>query len=336
VRNVMLDHLSIAWGVWDNLSLWTNDGAFRNVTIAWSIVAEPLSTVNSAVNANISAANPELADASTDVDFHHNLFTGASHRNPLHGIRSGRIVNNAVYNWSHYATRVKGYKDVVGNYYRPGPYTRGSAPTRPIHAWTTQDGNCTTDDPSLFVAGNVSEVNAGPGAVDEWADLTALVANQSTNEDGAVRPIPERYRRATPLCSSGGTASCTPVGTPGAPITVDPAQSLVDPGGEFLRTVGASRRLDCEGRWVAARDAVDSRLVDEFVGRGGPARPPRDEADAGGFPALSAGEPCADRDGDGMPDAFEDASGLDPADPRDASATAPDGYTWLEHYLDGA
>jgi pectate lyase len=50
---------------------------------------------------------------------------------------------------------------------------------------------------------------------------------------------------------------------------------------------------------------------------------------------MEGGEAPADVDGDGMPDAWELAHGLDPADPRDgASVYGEAGYTALETYLD--
>jgi hypothetical protein len=49
----------------------------------------------------------------------------------------------------------------------------------------------------------------------------------------------------------------------------------------------------------------------------------------GGWPELKS----ADSDGDGMPDAWETAHGLDPQNPADRNGVGPDGYTNLERYL---
>ena len=121
----------------------------------------------------------------------------------------------------------------------------------------------------------------------------------------------------------------------GTPIAVTP---LVGDGSNLWRlirpTVGASRRLDCLGRWVPNRDAADARVV-SYYDRGGPRSQPSSEDDVGGFPTLAPGTPCADSDHDGLPDAYEDARGLDKNDPRDASAPTPSGFTNLDLYLDG-
>lgn len=52
-----------------------------------------------------------------------------------------------------------------------------------------------------------------------------------------------------------------------------------------------------------------------------------------GFPALNSLEAPADTDGDGMPDEWEMANGLDRNDPADGKAIAANGYTNLECYL---
>ncbi len=51
---------------------------------------------------------------------------------------------------------------------------------------------------------------------------------------------------------------------------------------------------------------------------------------------LSKGEPYVDSDGDGMPDAWELANGLNPNDPSDAVKDCNgDGYTNIEKYING-
>ncbi len=52
-----------------------------------------------------------------------------------------------------------------------------------------------------------------------------------------------------------------------------------------------------------------------------------------GFPTLNSLEAPADTDGDGMPDEWEKANGLNPNDAEDGPATAENGYTNLENYL---
>ena len=106
----------------------------------------------------------------------------------------------------------------------------------------------------------------------------------------------------------------------------------------MLSRVGASARLDENGRFIPNRDDVDARLVDEYRSRKGPTRPtqPDSQDDVGGYPQLAAGTPYLDSDGDGMPDAWEIKHGFDPFDPADGSMDANgNGYTNVEEFLNG-
>ena len=56
--------------------------------------------------------------------------------------------------------------------------------------------------------------------------------------------------------------------------------------------------------------------------------------EVGGWPKLAAGKPLADRDNDGIPDAWEKEQGLNPDDAEDCNGTRkPGGYTHLEECL---
>lgn len=57
------------------------------------------------------------------------------------------------------------------------------------------------------------------------------------------------------------------------------------------------------------------------------------QAECGGWPELTDTGAEADTDGDGMPDSWETANGLDPDDPNDGKTVCEDGCTNLEHYL---
>jgi hypothetical protein len=337
-NNVVLDHLSLSWGEWDNLSIYqTTSTDIRNATLQWSLLAEPVTVVNGGVNIAVSGATPALADKITDLDYHHNLLSSTSHRNPLDAGKSGRIVNNIVYNWTYYATRVKGYKDIIGNYFKAGSYTGGKAPSQEIQAWNNNNGNDTTFLPSLFVVGNAGPHNGFNPNVDNWSTLTALSVDESRGQASA--PLSSSYRRSSRMCSLGESSGCVKIGSPGLPITIHSAADLAAPNGVLLPPitssgkpgVGASAYLDCTGRWVSNRDSLDERYVREFVnGTGGsaPVRLP------GVPPALPARAACADSNSNGIPDAYEIAK-CGTASCVKATSIQADGYTALEHYLNG-
>jgi hypothetical protein len=104
--------------------------------------------------------------------------------------------------------------------------------------------------------------------------------------------------------------------------------------------VGASRRLNCDGSWAPNADAVDQRLSDEFNGlrqavNWPNTNSPSNENQVGGYPNLDPGTPCQESLHDGIPDQWKIARGLSPSDNALANNVAPNGYTYLENYLNG-
>jgi pectate lyase len=90
--------------------------------------------------------------------------------------------------------------------------------------------------------------------------------------------------------------------------------------------------LDWAGAALPIRDAVDARIVSEA--RKGSGSIIDSTRQVGGWPVYRSGRPPRDQDGDGIPDAWEKAHGLNPRDASDASADRDgDGYSNLEEYL---
>ena len=113
--HVMLDHLSIEWGRWDNIQ--TNGNNYS--TIQNSIIGEGI--------------NPQKFGCLCESDYltlSHNLWINNKSRNPK-GKGHIQYVNNVVYNWGvtgyvggHSAT--DHYADLVGNYFIKGPDSSAS------------------------------------------------------------------------------------------------------------------------------------------------------------------------------------------------------------------
>ncbi len=100
------------------------------------------------------------------------------------------------------------------------------------------------------------------------------------------------------------------------------SETAAEAGAQVLAHVGAGR----------VRDAVDARIVEAVRARTG--RIIDSQSQVGGWPELEPGSPGIDSDGDGMPDDWEAAHGLDPADPADGPADHDgDGFTNLEDWL---
>jgi pectate lyase len=106
----------------------------------------------------------------------------------------------------------------------------------------------------------------------------------------------------------------------------------------FVHTTTAKEAYDAVlanvGATLPARDPVDGRIIEQVKNRTG--RHIDSQSQVGGWPELKSAPAPADTDGDGMPDAWETAHGLNPADPKDGNLDADnDGYTNVEEYLNG-
>lgn len=323
VSNVIYDHCSMSWTQDENGEVWGDslvNEQPKNVTYSWSIFAEPL--IQHSKNF-ITGANSNKSDTMVNIDIHHSLFANSSERSPLIKNKTFRFVNNIVYNWSRFATQLGGgvSADVIGNLYKAGPlngtYSATIAPKSSVYeiqVFTTPNDSTPLGQPSLYIVGNMGPYNPNP-TNDNWA----MVREISSENGSELRPLSAQYRRSVPL----------PALT--VPIMTHPVNQLES---VILPTVGASQRLDCLANWVSVRDAVDGRIIQEYHTNRGII--PTTENDVGGFPAITSGTPCADTDHDGMPDAWEDANGLNKNNPADGPLAGPDGYTNIERYLNGS
>jgi hypothetical protein len=51
------------------------------------------------------------------------------------------------------------------------------------------------------------------------------------------------------------------------------------------------------------------------------------------MPVLNSETPLADMDRDGLPDEWEDANGLDKTNWEDSKSISPNGYAYIEEYM---
>jgi len=311
VYNVILDHVSISWSDNKPITIWSNDGpGVHNLTVQWSMTNEGI--LKHSVGPTNGNSNGTTA-AFTDIDFHHNFFSDHSHRLPETTQKSMRWVNNISYNWSYFASATLGAQDsdFIGNLYKAGPLYQ-QAQKYELHFSEVANG-WDNGPPSIYLLGNKGPNQPDPSG-DQWA-----MANRITHENGnEIGPVPANWRRFSPLP------------TQPFPIVADNVNDLE---AALFATVGDSQRLDCNGNWVFIRDSVDTRLVEEY--KAGVGIIPASERLVGGFPNIDPGTPCLDSDHDGIPDAWETAHGLNPKKPSDANKLNPDGYTNLEHFLNG-
>lgn len=312
--DVMFDHNSVQWNEDEGVAA---AGASRNVTFSYNLVAEGFKS-------HSTGWGTGAVTNQTDVDFHHNLTMNNSHRNPILGGVSTRLVNNITYNTRLRLIQSDPNKgpgpqrvDIIGNFFKKGPLnTTGGF--NPYEITGVNRGG--TQVPSLYLSLNEGYTQPNPTGA-QW-----IMVREDAGQNGPdAGPAPISWKRTTPLANTT------------FPILAEPVANIKGATGSIIPIVGASRRLDCDGNWVANRDSVDLRLINQYNTNTGITSLFTDESAVGGFPVIASGTPCPDADHDGMPDQWETSKGLNPNDPADRNTVAPanSGYTNLEVYLAG-
>jgi hypothetical protein len=257
------------------------------------------------------------------------MFVNVDHRIPENSNGSTRWINNIVYNWSFYANEWLGAEiiDDINNKFVKGNLN-GSAQAHPIH-FTTNSPEM-SGAPSVYVAGNIfGAAGANTVASDQYGTLVSQITGENGNETG---PIPSSWARTGAMPASNAF-----------PIVPDPTQNL---DGLMLGTIGNSQHVDCNGNWVSHRDASDQRIVSQYQ-----------NGSTGGFwpngvtytglstiPTPTSAwqdnpmtnfSACQESLHDGISDSWKTAKGLSTTDPNLHKTVAPNGYTYLENYLNG-
>ena len=354
VGNIMIDHCSCEWGLDENISFYRHmfdlhDGKPKrkvptvNVTIQNTISAKALDTWNHAFGSTIGGENSS---------FMRNLWADNTGRNPSIGWGGVfNFVNNIIYNWVHRTADGGEYSTMsnfINNYYKPGPLT----PEGPISYRIVKSesrSNKLFDYPQygrIYAAGNIVEGNERV-TKDNW--------------DGGIQIADKDLPNGIPDDVKALMHSDEPFTMPH--MTIIPSDQTFD---KVLSNVGAT---------MPCRDIVDQRIVEEvrtgqaYYVKKLPKKNPygdmwglsdksknkegffkyrRLDNDSykhgiitnieqmGGFPKYKKYTAWKDSDGDGMPDEWEIANGLNPNDPSDANLDCNgDGYTNIEKYING-
>ena len=306
--NIIVDHCSFSWSTDECVSCYGN----TDFTLQYCFITESL---KESVHAKGAHGYGGIWGG-TNASFHHNLLAHHQSRNPrfdhdfVNTKCAGPIdfVNNVVYNWegnSAYGgegtNKGAGGRQVnfVANYYKPGPSTKSGVKARLLNPTTKCADNCGkspggTVEPGKFYL--VGNIMHGSDEVtnDNWKGV-------NPDESGKLEQC-----KATSRWTNGLTA-------------LSNEQSAQDAYETVLAKAGCSLH----------RDAVDARIVKEVQdGTGKLINSPEDYPDLKNEPAPT------DTDRDGMPDAWEDANGLDKNSSADSKLNTLDpNYTNLEVYI---
>ena len=319
--NVIIDHCSISWCTDECASFYAN----TNFTMQWCIVSESLRMSLHSKGAHGYGAIWGGIGAS----YYHNMLIHHDSRTPRFGTGAlgepnDHIVdmrNNVIYNWSgNGCYGAEGMNvNIVNNYYKPGAATNTKMKNKFIAIDdATSEDKTTSIWGKYYITGNYNSKYPSVNT-DNWngvlINTSDLIDGQKTRTDlDNGKEVGE-----TPLLHQHTAAD---------------AYDLV------LQYAGCSK----------SRDAIDERLATEckngtYTYKGTSANKggiidkledlkPSDAADDWSpWPTLNSTEAPTDTDGDGMPDDWETANGLDPNNAKDGNSRNSEGYTMLEVYL---
>ena len=327
---IIIDHCSLSWSVDETCSVYGN----RFSTVQWCIIAQSLRYGGHSKEAHGYGAMMGGEGAS----YHHNLLMHHDSRcpriceRPASGPRDTTdFRNNVMYNWAGQGCygAENMYFNMVNNYYKPGPATA----TRPSNIQKRICGitvNSTEGDPmyhvwaKVYVDGNFNSkyadvtrdnFNYGIWAqIDENARNNPSVSGLRREEMQLREPVKYYY------------------------VTTHTAADAFERVMDFS---GASYRRDSHDELMVS-DARSGEATYTGSGSGNGKgiidspddnRPADASADWTPWPVLAREAAPADTDGDGMPDEWETANGLNPNDPEDRNLRDAEGYTMLEVYI---
>lgn len=266
---------------------------------------------------NHSCGGLMQTDISNGCTIFRNLYIDNKTRNPkVKGLN--QFVNNVVYNWGSGAaynmsgdSQGKSETTIENNYFIVGPCYNWQNVAQP-------DGSIKTE----YVPMNPARpFTGGNGNFNTYCKGSYY----DNNKDGALDGVEITETNWSQYCS-------------GSPTLLE-ARSDLHP---IIRSQKSAQEayewvVEKVGAYLPVRDEVDKYLIDELTSLGGKGTIIQDERKTEQFPlggpgTINVAQKPLDSDNDGMPDAFEDAWGLDKYDPTDAVKEAKNGYLNIENY----
>lgn len=292
-QNMIFDHLSVLWGRDECFSIsWDNKG-----TMPGDITIQ-----NSIIGQGLQSHScGGLIQTEGGVTLYRNLYIENKTRNPkVKGLN--QFVNNVVYNWGGGGCYIMGdsegpsWAHIENNYFMKGPWN-GTAP------FTRGNSNF-----KYYAAGNYYD----------------------TDKDGVAngREVTEAEY------TSSGSSRVYDLETFDGITTRPKAHPTIV--GMMTAEEALHWIIDSVGPCLPVRDEVDQYLIDELssFGTKGSTNGISSEKELPhvGTGTLYGGYKPLDSDGDGIPDEWEAANGLNPNDASDAAAIAANGYANIENY----
>lgn len=340
VGNIMIDHVSASWSLDENISMYrhmyqppTGGPALKlptvNVTIQNSISSESLNIYHHAFGSTIGGLNST---------FHHNLWACNTGRNPSVGMYGDfTFVNNVLFNYRHRTIDGGDHRslfNIINNYFKPGPGTPDTDIAFRLLKPESERSKTVIDNfGQAYVAGNFIEGHDRVSK-DNWAGgVQPDVRSNSLATVLKKMRVNEPFKHAPLEISSASAAYESVLANAGATLPrrdavdiriINEVRTGVIPPMDIAK--GSQEKAKFYGYAQKYTDELAELVKKGFV---------TDPSEVGGWPEYR-GTPYKDSDGDGMPDDWESAHGLNPKDPTDASSDLnDDGYTNIEDFING-
>lgn len=284
--NIILDHMTFTWGTDEVFSInWDSKGTSPdNITLQNCIIGQGLHRHNHSAGGLMQPSN------GGKISLIGNLYIcNKTRNNKIKGINE--FVNNVVYNWGNYGNTY-GHTE-SGDAYIMGGDSAGSSEVNIINNYFIGGPNTSNTVSTPFNRGNAGFSLYGPG---NYFDN-----NKNGVLDGTLVP---QDLTGFPV-EDAASIMASPYDYPMKNTTL----SAVDAYNKIVASVGAS---------YPRRDQVDDLMISDLMSKGTTATYMYDRASFAakfGFTNNGAGHVYGapapvDTDNDGMPDAWEDANGL--------------------------
>lgn len=347
LTGIMIDHCSMSWSIDELASFYDNN----NFTMQWCMLGEALANAGHGKGAHSYGGiwGGKLAS------FHHNYLGFMQNRVPRFngarynwkGYTSNRKYNDykwknslqaenvdfrncVMYNWGTggcYGGPGGGYINIVNNYYKAGPGTKNKTRITQVSVASSSNGGSDNTFYSMtsryYINGNYMATASKPDNYD-WSGVVydsnvyTIGGQRYTFDNNHYYGDTVSYKVNT----AGDSCVAIKLNAPGAPTGEVTTHTAVEAYNSVLTFAGASlHRDDVDARYV--RDTKNGTTT--YTGSNGTTTKGIIDfvSDCNGYTEDNFGTGSRpdgwDSDGDGMPDEWEKANGLNPNDSSDAS-----------------
>ena len=360
-KNIILDHCSFSWSIDEVASFYDN----LNFTMQWCNITEGL-------NAGHNKENHSYGGiwGGKDASFHHNFIAHVQNRAPRfngarydwdgydktlyeNSIQAERVDfrNCVMYNWGNgngcYGGPGGGYINMINNYYKAGPGTKNKTRVTQVSVSDASNGG---DNPfpgyasRYYINGNYVTAASSPENYD-WQGVIYDSGLYTINGEKYIADPNHYYGENQTYEKNTNGVDCIrlkldePIDA--GEVTTHNAQTAFE---KVLKYCGASFVRDaCDVRYAEEAENGTTTFKGAIVNRAGILDIINDpdgteDPTTASYPTLREEKRPADfdTDGDGIPDEWETANGLNPSDANDGNEYTIDSegiYTNIEVYL---